>query len=116
MDCEQAQNHLLGADTSDALASHLAACADCRALAAKVRRLDEAARILPVPPESAAARDAFLRQLQPAPASTPVPLTPMWRSWLPTSPMRLRPRRGLRATWPRLAVAASVLLCLSAGV
>src|SRR6187399_2521192 len=101
MDCRIAQDRLLEADDAEGIASevasHLHGCAVCAAFAAKLTRLDAAARALPPASveTSASARDAFLKQLQP---QQPQPLL-----WQPKSRLRLRPHRDLRLTWPRLA-------------
>lgn len=99
--CRQTQDLLLasahGAESlPPVFAAHVAACAVCRDLQARLIRLDDAAATLPVPAESASARDRFLQEfeLQPQQARGGHPLF-----------ARFHPHMGRN-----LALAASLLI------
>lgn len=89
MKCEQAQDELLasaGFDPSDGLPSglieHVSRCATCQALLEKLRRLDTAARALPVPApviSASEARSILLSQMAIESGSPAKP--PNRRSW-----------------------------------
>src|SRR5436305_3139025 len=78
MTCEPARDWLLHADRTETpsadVAEHLHACADCRALAARLDRLDSCYRALPLPASAESAKAAFLGRatVRPAAASPPV--------------------------------------------
>jgi hypothetical protein len=104
MDCQQARTRLLQAedprpDGSAELAAHLESCAACRRLSAKVLRLEQAWRDLPLPARAEQAREAFLTRLPRRPVrrrQARVAPPPWWR----TAPAR----------WAVAAVAASVVI------
>lgn len=108
MNCQQLQEQIFAADLSgpDGLTAdsqaHLHGCADCQRLLSEVNELEQAARALPDPIPSTDAKKAFLRRLQPR-------LAFRGREWLHRA-------SDLPIAWPRLAVAASVLLCIGLGV
>jgi hypothetical protein len=79
MDCREFQDWLLTADDvrpaawpPGPAAEHVAGCADCRRFAARLADLEQAWRALPVDPQCARAKQAFLARLAPAPAAKPV--------------------------------------------
>ncbi len=111
MNCTQAQEKIYAAEVlaEDALTSdlraHLQGCADCQALLLNLQQIESAAKTLPAPAGTNAAKEAFLAQLQP-------PASRMRIGW----PTRLPSLRSphLRNPWT-LAAAASIVLLLSAG-
>ncbi len=77
MDCPKVQEWLLRSDLSPAeaappdVADHLARCGQCRALADRLRRLEQAAREMPRPEGGQAARQAVLSELRQRAARRP---------------------------------------------
>lgn len=115
MNCQQAQDQLFAGDALDnggAAAAHAAGCAACQAVLAGLRRLEAAAHDLPDAADgSAAAKHAFLARLD----VTPLP-RPAAKPRTTYRPTRLLLLRSAVVRWPRLAVAASVLLCAALGL
>src|SRR5947209_20502932 len=83
MTCDPARDWLLHADRVDAppadVVEHLRACADCRALAARLDRLESCYRAMPLPASAESARVAFLGRATIRPA---VISAPAGRRWL----------------------------------
>jgi hypothetical protein len=121
MDCQQIQDQLFAADsyTAEALPSelkaHVRGCAECRHVLSRLMRLEKATRMLGEP-DSSLAQEAFLRELQ------PMRLVGANRSNSgrsssiragSASPGQVYQPRG---NWGRLAMAASVLICVAGGL
>jgi hypothetical protein len=100
MTCEPTRDWLLHADRSETppadVAGHLTACADCRALAARLDRLEACYRALPLPASADAAKAAFLERTTVQPADTPSPVRRRWAA-------------------PRWVLAATVLVAVGLG-
>lgn len=113
--CDQVRDRLYAADALDDarlgadLRSHLDGCAACAALRAHLRRIDAAGRALPVPADSAAVRNAFLRRLE-APITSAGPADDRGARGRPGRTLRLRPSPPWRRPAARLAAAALFLL------
>ena len=73
MTCDPARDWLLHADhTADPpaeVADHLRACADCRALATRLDRLESCYRAMPLPASAEPAKAAFLERATVRPAA-----------------------------------------------
>ena len=82
MTCEPARDWLLHADRTETpsadVAEHLHACADCRALAARLDRLEACYRALPLPTSVDTAKAAFLERATVRPADMPSPVHRRW--------------------------------------
>src|SRR5438067_2210713 len=77
MTCDPARDWLLHADRSADppadVAEHLRGCADCRALAARLDRLEACYRAMPLPASAASAKAAFLGRATIRPVVTSAP-------------------------------------------
>src|SRR4051812_23878740 len=92
MTCHEASEEILSAEMpGPAVSEHLASCAACRILAAKLLALDFAVRAIPTPAEAAHSQAAFLQSL-----TTTVP-----------APRRSKTKLGF--AW---AIAAAILLAI----
>lgn len=110
MDCRLAQDWLLQADASGLeegapadVRAHLSACAVCRVLVVKMRRLEEAWSNLPAPTNAESAKQAFLQSL-PSLVAKPRGAA---------APARLVILHFARSRW---AMAALLFLVISLGV
>jgi hypothetical protein len=110
MNCETIHDQLLAADDLGALpadlASHVQSCPTCAAALARLQRIESAATALPPAEGSFVAQQAFLKQLESAPFRLHNPAPRRATVWL----------RSAIVSGPRLALAASVLLALVAGL
>lgn len=99
MDCQSAQDWLLDAErpgdstAAPEVAGHLRSCAACATLQARLVKLEERWRAMPIPETANSSRDAFLLGLRPRPA-----------------------RRWFAKKWaPRAAIAALALFAIGLG-
>jgi hypothetical protein len=105
MDCTEAHDRILSADSAESrdaeLAAHLQTCGACHAIAARLGRLEAAARELPSAPDSQITKQAFLASLALQPAVA-LPGISRYRilPWPTTTTFAIR----------RMAMAASVVL------
>lgn len=66
-------------DSPPELAGHLKTCSACRTMAEQLAKMDQAVRDMPIPPQSAQAKEAFLQQFQ-APIVPAAPARPLlWK-------------------------------------
>lgn len=116
MNCQQVQDELFAADTLGAeslatdTAAHLGSCAACQATLRKLQQLEALSAGLAVPASAPSSKQAFLDRLQNVPSVTFN--RPAFRL---RRPVRLLLRSSV-VSWPRMAMAASVLLCAGLGL